>query len=66
MEGPLLSHARDLVPLLTSPDSVICHKWRYSQTATPFPGSPGTALILHKPPLIAAGDSFSHSNVEQK
>ena len=64
VEGPLLSHARAIVPLLASPDSVICHKWRYSQTKTPFPGSPGAALLLNKPPLIAAGDSFSHSNVD--
>jgi len=60
----LLAHTRALVPLLPSPDSAICHKWRYSQTKTPFPGSPGTSLLLQRPPLIAAGDSFSHSNVD--
>ena len=64
MKTSLLSQAMSVVPVLPTPDSVICHKWRYSQTEVPYPGSPGNSLLIARPPLIAAGDSFSHSNVD--
>ena len=60
----LLSQVMSVVPVLPTPDTVISHKWRYSQTESPYPGSPGNSLLISQPPLIAAGDSFSHSNVD--
>lgn len=48
---------------LPEPLSMLCHKWRYSQTCVPYPGWPGAVTLLEKPLLIGAGDSFSVSNV---
>ena len=62
--NPLLAQVLSVVPEIPRPDSVICHKWRYSQTETPYPGAPGCRLLTTRPPLVAAGDSFSHSNVD--
>ena len=64
MAEPLLAHLRVLLPNLPTPPSVICHKWRYSQTSTPYPDEPGCILLHSHPPLIAAGDSFTHSNMD--
>ena len=64
VQAALLAQVMSAVPVLPTPDSVISHKWRYSQTSTPYPGSPGYSLLLQSPPLVAAGDSFSHSNVD--
>ena len=64
MEGAMLEALQRLLPSLPTPSSLHPHKWRYSQTSSPFPGSPGAALLHATPPLLGAGDSFSHSNFD--
>jgi len=60
----LLTELKEQIGELPEPDHVFPHRWRYSQTAAPFSGSPG-AIVLHDSPLlIGAGDSFAVSNVE--
>jgi len=49
---------------LPEPDHLIPHRWRYSQTAVPYPKAPGAIELCSAPVLIGAGDSFSVSNVE--
>jgi len=53
-----------LLPELPPPSSLVPHKWRYSQTSVPFEGTPGAVVLHQSPTLIAAGDSFSHSNFD--
>jgi len=55
---------RQLLPGLPAPAATLPHKWRYSQTSRPFPGGPGCVSLLSSPSLIAAGDSFTHSNMD--
>jgi len=64
MRSPLMSHLSNLLPNLPPPSSILCHKWRYSQTSHPYPGEPGCVLLHPSPPLLAAGDSFTHSNMD--
>jgi renalase len=64
MAPQLLAALRRLLPSLPPPAAVLPHKWRYSQTSRPFPGVPGAMLLHANPPFIAAGDSFSHSNLD--
>lgn len=39
-------------------------KWRYSQTTTPYPGSPGCVVLNDKPLLLFGGDGFTQSNFD--
>jgi len=64
MLEPILDHLQKLLPNLPPPSHSFCHKWRYSQTSQPYPGEPGCVQLHSSPTLIAAGDSFSHSNVD--
>lgn len=59
----LLAEVDRLLPGLPRPTSQICHKWRFSQIRTPFPGTPGCVLLQQNPLLLAAGDSFTYSNL---
>lgn len=64
MEPILYKHVMELMPELPTPASVKCHRWRYSQVDTPYPGCQ-SSLVLHTDPLLmAAGDSFTNSNVD--
>ena len=64
MTGPLLTHLHSILPNLPPPSSITPHKWRYSQTSIPYPGEPGCVFLHSDPPLVAAGDSFTHSNMD--
>ena len=64
MAAPLLEAVRRLLPDMPEPAEVLVHKWRYSQTSRPYPGHPGAVLLHAAPPLLAAGDSFTHSNFD--
>jgi len=64
MAEPLMDALYHLLPELPPPSSLVSHKWRYSQTSVPFEGTPGAVLLHQSPTLIAAGDSFSHSNFD--
>jgi len=66
MAAPLLKHLKRILPYLPQPSSVHCHKWRYSQTSRPYPSVPGCVTLgsCSSGPLVAAGDSFTHSNVD--
>merc|ERR1711953_667339 len=64
MAEPLMDALYHLLPELPPPSSLVSHKWRYSQTSVPFEGTPGAVLLHRSPTLIAAGDSFSHSNFD--
>lgn len=59
----LLAEVRRLLPGLPEPTSLICHKWRFSQIRSPYPGLPGAVLLQQNPLLLAAGDSFTYSNL---
>ena len=60
----ILAELQSQVGDLPEPDHVFPHRWRYSQTAAPFSGSPGAVVLNDAPLLIGAGDSFAVSNVE--
>jgi len=64
MQEPLLDALYRLLPELPPAASLMSHKWRYSQTSVPYEGSPGAVLLHRGPVLVAAGDSFSHSNFD--
>ena len=64
MQEPLLDALYRLLPELPSPASIVSHKWRYSQTLKPYEGAPGAVVLHQGPTLVAAGDSFSHSNFD--
>jgi len=62
---PILErHVAELFPDWPPATAVKCQKWRYSQVVTPFPGSPGCAVLSPRPLVLAAGDAFTHSNVD--
>ena len=63
-EPIILAAAHELIYNLPSPDNIITHKWRYSQTEIPYPGSPGAVSLCSSPLLVGAGDSYTQSNVE--
>ncbi|KAK5905410.1 hypothetical protein CgunFtcFv8_001377 [Champsocephalus gunnari] len=60
----IMQELQRLLPGLPQPISIKCHKWRYSQVLTGVPGSPGHMTLLQFPPLLCAGDGFSHSNFD--
>ncbi|XP_063749349.1 renalase [Eleginops maclovinus] len=60
----LMQELHRLLPGLPQPISIKCHKWRYSQVLTAVPGSPGHMTVLQHPPLLCAGDAFTHSNFD--
>jgi len=64
MISPMMKHLNILLPNLPPPSYTLSHKWRYSQTSQPYPGEPGCVLLNHSPPLLGAGDSFTHSNMD--
>jgi len=64
MEPILYKHVMELMPELPTPASVKCHRWRYSQVETPYPGSQASLVLHNDPLLMAAGDSFTNSNVD--
>ena len=63
-EPIILAAAHELIYNLPSPDNIITHKWRYSQTEIPYPGNPGAVSLCASPLLVGAGDSYTQSNVE--
>lgn len=63
-EPIIFDAARELMYKLPKPDNVITHKWRFSQTDVPYPGSPGAVSLYSSPLLVGAGDSYAQSNVE--
>lgn len=64
MISPMMNHLNTLLPNLPPPSCILSHKWRYSQTSKPYPGEPGCVLLHPSPPLLGAGDSFTHSNMD--
>ncbi|KAE8743769.1 hypothetical protein FOCC_FOCC009602 [Frankliniella occidentalis] len=64
MEPILLEEYKNLFPKWPKPAAIKCHKWRYSQVTSPFPGKIGGISILKKPLLISGGDSFTGSGFD--
>ncbi|KAJ1529723.1 hypothetical protein ONE63_006476 [Megalurothrips usitatus] len=64
MEPILLAEYEKLFQSWPKPAAVKCHKWRYSQVTSPFPGKRGFATLLQKPLLISGGDSFTGSGFD--
>ncbi|MCL4128719.1 UNVERIFIED_CONTAM: hypothetical protein GTU68_019458 [Idotea baltica] len=62
MQHILLSKLNEMYPEWPEPEFVKCHKWRYSQVSSAFPGLPGAVKIGEG--LIAGGDGFTHSNMD--
>jgi len=60
----ILAELKKYISDIPEPDHLIPHRWRYSQTAVPYPNAPGAVELCSAPVLIGAGDSFSVSNVE--
>ncbi|XP_057681740.1 renalase isoform X2 [Corythoichthys intestinalis] len=60
----VLRELRRLLPDLPEPVAVKCHKWRYSQVASAADGCPGHMVLSDRPPLVLAGDAFTHSNFD--
>ncbi|XP_077595167.1 renalase [Stigmatopora nigra] len=60
----VLRELRRLLPELPQPVAVKCHKWRYSQVTSPVAGHPGHMTLSQHPPLVLAGDAFTHSNFD--
>ncbi|XP_026170708.1 renalase [Mastacembelus armatus] len=62
---PIVLHElHRLIPGLPQPNSIKCHKWRYSQVLTSVPDCPGHMTVLDRPLLVCGGDAFSHSNFD--
>ncbi|XP_033738254.1 LOW QUALITY PROTEIN: renalase-like [Pecten maximus] len=60
----IMKHVRELLPDLPEPSEVKGHKWRYSQVHKSYADEPGCVVLSHSPPIILAGDAFSHSNLD--
>ncbi|XP_068025296.1 renalase isoform X1 [Melanerpes formicivorus] len=60
----ILSHLEKLVPALSKPASIKCHKWRYSQVTRAVPSSPGRMILHTEPLLLCGGDGFTRSTVD--
>ncbi|KAM9700117.1 renalase, partial [Menidia menidia] len=60
----VLQELSRLLPDLPRPISIKCQKWRYSQVQTAVPDCPGHMTVSGRPPLLLAGDAFSHSNFD--
>lgn len=60
----ILSHLKRLLPDLPVPNSIILHKWKYSQVYKGVPGEPGCYVLCEEPLLIIGGDAFTHSNFD--
>uniref|UniRef100_A0A3P8URL9 Renalase, FAD-dependent amine oxidase n=1 Tax=Cynoglossus semilaevis TaxID=244447 RepID=A0A3P8URL9_CYNSE len=60
----IVEELQRLLPDLPQPISVKCQKWRYSQVLTAVPDSPGHMTVSDQPPLLLAGDAFTHSNFD--
>ncbi|KFP84453.1 Renalase, partial [Acanthisitta chloris] len=60
----ILSHLEKIVPSLPKPNSIKCHKWRYSQVTKAVPNCPGHMILHTQPLLICGGDGFTHSNFD--
>ncbi|XP_058477725.1 renalase [Solea solea] len=60
----ILQELHKLLPDLPQPMSIKCQKWRYSQVLTAVRDSPGHMTVLEQPPLVCAGDAFTHSNFD--
>lgn len=60
----ILQELHRLLPDLPQPISIKFQKWRYSQVLTSVPNCPGQITVLKQPPLICAGDAFTHSNFD--
>ncbi|NXG72101.1 RNLS Renalase, partial [Baryphthengus martii] len=60
----ILSHLERIVPSLPKPDSVKCHKWRYSQVTKAVPNCLGQMILHTQPLLICGGDGFTRSNFD--
>ncbi|XP_061856974.1 renalase isoform X2 [Colius striatus] len=58
----ILSHLERIVPSLPKPDSIKCHKWRYSQVTKAVPSCLGQMILHTQPLLICGGDGFTCSN----
>ena len=44
----LLDAVRELIPNLPKPSYWKSHRWRFSQTSTPYPGTPGAVLLARQ------------------
>uniref|UniRef100_A0A1B6CIQ7 Amine oxidase domain-containing protein n=1 Tax=Clastoptera arizonana TaxID=38151 RepID=A0A1B6CIQ7_9HEMI len=64
MESKLMTCFKERFPSWPEPNSVKCHKWRYSQVSNSYPGSPGFITISEDPILIAGGDGFRGSTFD--
>ncbi|XP_063244927.1 LOW QUALITY PROTEIN: renalase-like [Bacillus rossius redtenbacheri] len=60
----LMQHFKTVFPHWPVPETVKCHKWRYSQVVTPYLGTPGFVTIEEEPLLLAGGDSFTKSTFD--
>lgn len=60
----IMKHVKELLPDLPEPAEVKGHKWRYSQVHKSYAGEPGCVVLSNSPPIILAGDAFSHSNLD--
>ncbi|KAL0984129.1 hypothetical protein UPYG_G00137480 [Umbra pygmaea] len=64
VEPIILQELNKLLPHLPQPDSIKCHKWRYSQVTSSVADCPGQMTLLPQPLLVCGGDSFTHSNFD--
>ncbi|OWF42205.1 renalase-like [Mizuhopecten yessoensis] len=60
----IMKHVKELLPDLPEPAEVKGHKWRYSQVHKSYADEPGCIVLSQNPPIILAGDAFSHSNLD--
>ncbi|KAL3877396.1 hypothetical protein ACJMK2_035107 [Sinanodonta woodiana] len=64
VKAVIIEHLKEVLPDLSDPIEVKSQKWRYSQVQNSYTGSPGCVVLSENPPLILAGDAFSHSNFD--
>ena len=63
IQQELVNHVNKMFPKWPEPKSVKCHRWRYSQVLTPYSGKPGYVMLAENPMLIAGGDGFMSSHI---
>lgn len=63
IQKELMSHVNKIFPNWPEPTYIKCHKWKYSQVLTAYKGQPGYLTLAENPLLIAGGDGFITSHI---
>ncbi|KAJ9583523.1 hypothetical protein L9F63_022141 [Diploptera punctata] len=63
IQNELVNRVNNMFPTWPKPVYIKCHRWRYSQVLSPYKGQPGFVTLAENPLLIAGGDGFKSSHI---